>query len=242
MYLAGVALAGSPAVGFRVTTSMYTPVPIAGFGLRRDRSVHGHGSPLPRSDRWDGVVRSHWRQQNPRRARGDAVGACVSDRGRGRVAPRRPQRALHRCRSTNSPHGGSTGWFEPPWPPARPVVPPEPRSTTALPPTPRPDSQGRCERRVVRFGRCRGRSAPRRPLAAAHRRQGDGQDPCVAGRRRPRRTGGAIPPRSCEVARAARADLVVVGRRGADSAARTPLGSVATHVVEQAPCDVLIVA
>jgi hypothetical protein len=92
MYLAGVALAGSPAVGFRVTTSMYTPVPIAGFGLRRDRSVHGHGSPLPRSDRWDGVVRSHWRQQNPRRARGDAVGACVSDRGRGRVAPRRPQR------------------------------------------------------------------------------------------------------------------------------------------------------
>lgn len=45
-----------------------------------------------------------------------------------------------------------------------------------------------------------------------------------------------------EVARAARADLVVVGRRGADSAARTPLGSVATHVVEQAPCDVLIVA
>jgi nucleotide-binding universal stress UspA family protein len=45
-----------------------------------------------------------------------------------------------------------------------------------------------------------------------------------------------------EVARAASADLVVVGRRGKDFVARTLLGSVATRVVEQAPCDVLVVA
>ena len=45
-----------------------------------------------------------------------------------------------------------------------------------------------------------------------------------------------------EVARAASADLVIVGRRGKDFIARTLLGSVATRVVEQAPCDVLVVA
>jgi nucleotide-binding universal stress UspA family protein len=45
-----------------------------------------------------------------------------------------------------------------------------------------------------------------------------------------------------EVARAASADLVIVGRRGKDVGARTRLGSVATRVVEQAPCDVLVVA
>jgi nucleotide-binding universal stress UspA family protein len=45
-----------------------------------------------------------------------------------------------------------------------------------------------------------------------------------------------------EVARAASADLVIVGRRGKDFMARTLLGSVATRVVEDAPCDVLVVA
>jgi nucleotide-binding universal stress UspA family protein len=45
-----------------------------------------------------------------------------------------------------------------------------------------------------------------------------------------------------EVARAASADLVIVGRRSEDVGARTRLGSVATRVVEQAPCDVLVVA
>lgn len=45
-----------------------------------------------------------------------------------------------------------------------------------------------------------------------------------------------------EVARAMSADLVIVGRRGKDFVARTLLGSVATRVVEQAPCDVLVVA
>jgi nucleotide-binding universal stress UspA family protein len=45
-----------------------------------------------------------------------------------------------------------------------------------------------------------------------------------------------------EVARAANADLLIVGRRGKDFVARTLLGSVATRVVAQAPCDVLVVA
>jgi nucleotide-binding universal stress UspA family protein len=45
-----------------------------------------------------------------------------------------------------------------------------------------------------------------------------------------------------EVAREAKADLVIVGRRGKDFVARTLLGSVATRVVEHAPCDVLVVA
>jgi nucleotide-binding universal stress UspA family protein len=44
-----------------------------------------------------------------------------------------------------------------------------------------------------------------------------------------------------EVARAANADLMIVGRRGKDFVARTLLGSVATRVVEHAPCDVLVV-
>jgi nucleotide-binding universal stress UspA family protein len=38
------------------------------------------------------------------------------------------------------------------------------------------------------------------------------------------------------------ADLLVVGRRGGDFVARTLLGSVAQRVVQQAPCDVLVVA
>jgi nucleotide-binding universal stress UspA family protein len=45
-----------------------------------------------------------------------------------------------------------------------------------------------------------------------------------------------------EVARAANADLVIIGRRGKDFVARTLLGSVATRVVQHAPCDVLVVA
>jgi nucleotide-binding universal stress UspA family protein len=45
-----------------------------------------------------------------------------------------------------------------------------------------------------------------------------------------------------EVARAADAELVIVGRRGRDFVARTLLGSVATRVVEHACCDVLVVA
>ena len=38
------------------------------------------------------------------------------------------------------------------------------------------------------------------------------------------------------------ADLIVVGRRGRDFAARVVLGSVAQRVVESARCDVLVVA
>jgi nucleotide-binding universal stress UspA family protein len=45
-----------------------------------------------------------------------------------------------------------------------------------------------------------------------------------------------------EVAREVGANLVVVGRRGGDFVARTLLGSVAQRVVQQAPCDVLVVA
>ncbi|MGH2875160.1 MAG: universal stress protein [Solirubrobacteraceae bacterium] len=44
-----------------------------------------------------------------------------------------------------------------------------------------------------------------------------------------------------EVAREVDADLLVVGRRGGDFVARTLLGSVASRVIEQAPCDVLVV-
>jgi nucleotide-binding universal stress UspA family protein len=45
-----------------------------------------------------------------------------------------------------------------------------------------------------------------------------------------------------EAARDAGADLIVIGRRGRDFAARALLGSVAERVVNQAPCDVLVVA
>ena len=45
-----------------------------------------------------------------------------------------------------------------------------------------------------------------------------------------------------EAAREVAADLLVVGRRGGDFVARTLLGSVAQRVVQQAPCDVLVVA
>jgi nucleotide-binding universal stress UspA family protein len=45
-----------------------------------------------------------------------------------------------------------------------------------------------------------------------------------------------------ELAREVAADLLVVGRRGGDFVARTLLGSVAERVVQQAPCDVLVVA
>jgi nucleotide-binding universal stress UspA family protein len=44
-----------------------------------------------------------------------------------------------------------------------------------------------------------------------------------------------------EVAREQRADLLVVGRRGRDFAARVLLGSVASRLVADAPCDVLVV-
>ena len=44
-----------------------------------------------------------------------------------------------------------------------------------------------------------------------------------------------------EVAREVAADLLVVGRRGGDFVTRTLLGSVAQRVVQQAPCDVLVV-
>jgi nucleotide-binding universal stress UspA family protein len=44
-----------------------------------------------------------------------------------------------------------------------------------------------------------------------------------------------------DVARQQRADLLVVGRRGRDFAARVLLGSVASRLVADAPCDVLVV-
>lgn len=44
-----------------------------------------------------------------------------------------------------------------------------------------------------------------------------------------------------DVTREVDADLLIVGRRGADFVARTLLGSVAQQVVEQASCDVLVV-
>jgi nucleotide-binding universal stress UspA family protein len=45
-----------------------------------------------------------------------------------------------------------------------------------------------------------------------------------------------------DTARAVGADLLVIGRRGKNLAARTLPGSVATRVVSHAPCDVLVVA
>jgi nucleotide-binding universal stress UspA family protein len=45
-----------------------------------------------------------------------------------------------------------------------------------------------------------------------------------------------------EAARESGADLVIVGRRGQDFVARTLLGSVSQRVVQNAPCDVLVVA
>jgi nucleotide-binding universal stress UspA family protein len=45
-----------------------------------------------------------------------------------------------------------------------------------------------------------------------------------------------------EVARERDADLVVVGRRGRDFTARVLLGSVATRIIANAPCDVLVVS
>jgi nucleotide-binding universal stress UspA family protein len=45
-----------------------------------------------------------------------------------------------------------------------------------------------------------------------------------------------------EAAREVAAELLIVGRRGSDFVARTLLGSVAQRVVQQAPCDVLVVA
>jgi nucleotide-binding universal stress UspA family protein len=44
-----------------------------------------------------------------------------------------------------------------------------------------------------------------------------------------------------EIAREQRADLLVVGRRGRDFAARVLLGSVASRLTADAPCDVLVV-
>ena len=45
-----------------------------------------------------------------------------------------------------------------------------------------------------------------------------------------------------DTAREVGAQLVVVGRRGGDFVRRTLLGSVAQRVVQEAPCDVLVVA
>jgi nucleotide-binding universal stress UspA family protein len=45
-----------------------------------------------------------------------------------------------------------------------------------------------------------------------------------------------------DMARAVGADRIVVGRRGHNCVARMVMGSVAARVVEQAPCDVLVVA
>lgn len=45
-----------------------------------------------------------------------------------------------------------------------------------------------------------------------------------------------------EIARDVAADLLIVGRQGGDFVARTLLGSVAQRAVQQAPCDVLVVA
>lgn len=44
-----------------------------------------------------------------------------------------------------------------------------------------------------------------------------------------------------EIAREVAAELLVVGRRGGDFVARTLLGSVAERIIQQAPCDVLVV-
>lgn len=43
------------------------------------------------------------------------------------------------------------------------------------------------------------------------------------------------------VAREHEADLIVIGRRGRDVAARVLMGSVAARIVTRAPCDVLVV-
>jgi nucleotide-binding universal stress UspA family protein len=45
-----------------------------------------------------------------------------------------------------------------------------------------------------------------------------------------------------EAARESGAELMIVGRRGGDFVARTLLGSVSQRVVQNAPCDVLVVA
>lgn len=45
-----------------------------------------------------------------------------------------------------------------------------------------------------------------------------------------------------DVAREVGSGLLIVGRRGGDFVTRTLLGSVAERVVQQAPCDVLVVA
>jgi nucleotide-binding universal stress UspA family protein len=45
-----------------------------------------------------------------------------------------------------------------------------------------------------------------------------------------------------DVAREVGAQLLIVGRRGGDFVTRTLLGSVAQRVVQDAPCDVLVVA
>jgi len=44
-----------------------------------------------------------------------------------------------------------------------------------------------------------------------------------------------------QAAKDGRADLIVVGTRGANLASRVLLGSVSTKVVHEAPCDVLVV-
>jgi nucleotide-binding universal stress UspA family protein len=78
--------------------------------------------------------------------------------------------------------------------------------------------------------RLRATNAGRR--GAARRRQGDRH--AVVARE------GDPSEELLEVARAAGAHLVIVGRRGKDFVARALLGSVATRVIEHAPCDVLV--
>jgi nucleotide-binding universal stress UspA family protein len=45
----------------------------------------------------------------------------------------------------------------------------------------------------------------------------------------------------CEAAKEGGADVIIVGTRGRNAAARALLGSVSTKVVHHAPCDVLVV-
>jgi len=52
---------------------------------------------------------------------------------------------------------------------------------------------------------------------------------------------GDAGPRICQLAREIPADVVVVGSRGRGAMRRALFGSVSTHVVQHAPCPVLVV-
>jgi len=75
-----------------------------------------------------------------------------------------------------------------------------------------------------------------RVLAEARGQLAGGSAACLAVTRR-----GDPAEVLAEVAREQRADLLIVGRRGRDFAARVLLGSVASRLVSDAPCDVLVV-